>query len=143
MKLPHAAWVVVADGRKYLLLENQGESDMIDLRVRRAEETELASTRESGTDRPGRYPGPGPRRVAVEQTDWKAQEKERFAAELADRLDRLAPRIPGFVLVADAHSLGILRAELGERARSRMIGEIEGDFTNHTIDRIEDAIRAA
>ena len=80
MRLANGTWVLVLDGEKFLLLRNQGDADIMDLRVIDHEEVENPPTREQGTERPGRLNDPGPGRSAVEQTDWHALEKERFYA---------------------------------------------------------------
>ena len=75
MLLSEGAWVVVADGEKFLLLENRGKAGEVKLSVCETAEIDVKSTHEQGTDRPGRYPSPGSRRSAVAQTDWKALTK--------------------------------------------------------------------
>ncbi|MEQ8651569.1 MAG: host attachment family protein [Kiloniellales bacterium] len=145
MLLPHAAWVVVADGEKYLVLENRGTLDRPELHVLAAEEAALPPTHEIGTERPGRYPASGARRSAVAQTDWKLLGKAEFAKELARLLDRAAVSgaLPRFVLMADARTLGNLRAGLSPAARAQLMMEISGDFVHHQIADIASAIEMA
>lgn len=145
MKVPHDAWVVVADGSKFLVLRNEGGAGQLDLKVTRHLEQENPPTREQGTDRPGRLDDNGPGRSAVDDTDWHEIAKERFAKDLADRLRGwgLQRRFDHLVLVAAPATLGQLRPELHNEVRSRLVGELAKDLTNHPIDEIEAALSAA
>ncbi|HEU0222632.1 MAG TPA: host attachment family protein [Paracoccaceae bacterium] len=143
MKLPEKAWVVVADGEKYLALKNHGPAHHIDLRVLRVEETEIARTSAQGVDRPGRQAKPGGRRSAIEQTDWARLSKEAFASGLAEWLNRAAlnSAFPALVLVADPRTLGALRPHLHGAVRERLAAEIVGDHAHETVPAIEELIR--
>lgn len=145
MKVPHDAWVVVADGGKFLVLRNEGDAELFDLKVTRHLEQENPPDREQGTDRPGRFDDVGPGRSAVEETDWHEIAKERFAKDLAARLRSwgLEKRFDHLVLVAAPTTLGQIRPELHEEVRKRLIGELAKDLTNHPIDEIEKALAAA
>lgn len=146
MKIETGTWVLIADGEKYLLLRNQGDADLLDLRVLDHDALENASTREQGTDRPGRFDTPGgPGRSAVAETDWNRLGKERFAKDLAERL-RLAALGNDFaalVIVADPRTLGVLRPELHKAVLERVTGELDKDLTGAPVDRIEAALKAA
>ena len=54
MRIDNGTWVLVADGEKFVLLQNNGNRAHLDLRVVRAGAVENPPTREQGTDRPGR-----------------------------------------------------------------------------------------
>ncbi|MBV9064186.1 MAG: host attachment protein, partial [Methylobacteriaceae bacterium] len=77
---------VVGDGRKALLLRNEGDPDLLDLRRVEVHEDDNPPSREQGTDRPGRTTMQVGPRSAIEATDWHAIEEERFAASVAERL---------------------------------------------------------
>ena len=47
-------WVVVCDGRKWLILENKGDAELPNLLIREERTAENPPTREQGSDRPGR-----------------------------------------------------------------------------------------
>ena len=53
MALPHHALVLVADGKKLLLLRNHGDSQQIDLRTEAHDKRDDAMDRELKTDAPG------------------------------------------------------------------------------------------
>ena len=145
-RLPHGAWVMVGDGEKALFLENIGDERHIDLAVVRTIEQDNPPTREQGTDRPGRYnEGTGPRRSAVEDTDWHHLEKERFAKEIAERLYEAAHsgRYQQLVVAAPPFILGELRKELHKEVRDRLVLELDKELTNLPVPEIEARITAA
>lgn len=141
MRLPKNALVVVADGERYLLLEADPESGRGALMVRRSVEHAVQRNAAIGTERPGRYPGPGGRREAVEQTDWKRLDKAAFAADLAAALDTEPPR--PLVLIADPRTLGTLRASLSDATARRVAREIAADLTHHTVESISALLAGA
>lgn len=146
MKLPHGAWVVVADGAKALFLENQGDPDLIDLRVRRHDEQDVDANRDVASDRPGRRSDNGAgQKSALEQTDWHEIEEARFNEALAERLNGLVQKgtISKLVLVADPRSLGRLRPLLAAATTSALISEIPKDLAHQTIESIEKSVLAA
>ena len=90
-KLPHGAWVFVGDGQKALFLINEGDGKFPNLRRLAVEEHKDPPSREQGSDAPGRaYSSVGEIRSAVEETDWHELEKERFAASIANRINKVA-----------------------------------------------------
>lgn len=144
MKLEKDTWVLVANGEKFLLMRNNGDADVLDLRIIGHEEIDNPPTRAQGTDRPGRMPDDGHGRSAADDTDWHMLEKERFAADLAEklRLWALTGRFPAMVLAADPRTLGILRPALHGEVRARIVAELNKDFTNLPLDEIEKHITA-
>lgn len=143
MKLQHGAWVVAADGAKALFLENHGDADIVDLRVRRAEEIDNPPAREHGADRPGRFPSPGARRSAVEEADWHDLEEARFAEHLAERINTLARDVAALALIADPRTLGVIREHLSDATRAKIVLELDRDLAHHTVEAIEQALAAA
>jgi protein required for attachment to host cells len=145
MKLETAAWVVIADGQKHLILENRGDPDLIDLRVRNADNIKLSSNKAAGADRPGRFEIGGSQHTSVEHTDWKRLDKEHFSKQLADEINAAAEagEMKHFVLVADPRTISTVRGHLSRRASDGLVHEIVGDFTKQTIGQIEDLIVSA
>jgi protein required for attachment to host cells len=141
MRLPNNALVVVADGERYLLLEADSEGEPGSLAVLRVAERTVERNAAMGTDRPGRYPAPGSRREAVEQTDWKRLDKAGFASGLAELLADAAPR--PLVLIADPRTLGALRARMSQATAKRVTREITADLTHHTVASIAEVLAAA
>lgn len=138
-------WVLVADGEKALILENQGSATAPQLSVRRKKTQDNLPDREQAADRPGRMnDGPSAQRSALDETDWHALEKTRFATDLADLLYEHAHRneFDSLVLVADPRVLGDLRAKLHAEVSDRLVGEIPKLLTNHPTDEIARLVQA-
>ncbi len=141
MKLATETWVMILDGEKFILLRNQGDEDILDLRVISHDEADNPPTRDQASDRPGRMKdagGPGAK-SAVAETDWHALEKERFAKDVTDRLRDWAMRnrFEKLVIVADPSSLGAMRPHYHKTVSDRIVAEIDKDLTNLPIDEIE------
>lgn len=139
-------WVLIADSEKALFLENVGDEKDWHLQVRRKREQENPSTAEQGADRPGRMPDDGRgMRSAMDDTDWHALEKERFAEDLAEAmLDRVRRGdFRRIVVAADPRTLGNLREALDPEAAKTVIAEIDKDLTNMPIDEIETLVSKA
>ena len=138
--LDAGTWVLIADGEKALFLENIGDAQDMHLEVLRKEEQENPETSEQGTDKPGRFnDGPSVQRSAVQETDWHALEKQRFAKDLAQILYKAAHanKFDKIVLVAAPKVLGDLRAELYVEVSDRVIAEISKTVTNEPLIEIE------
>ena len=145
LKLPHDAWILIADGKKALFLRNKGDEAYPNLEVIGKEENENPATRDQGTDRPGRFSdGPSGHKSAASETDWHRLEEERFARALAAKLYEAAHagRFEKIVIAAPARTLGELRKELHKEVSARVLGEIDKDLTNHPVGDIEKALTA-
>ncbi len=143
--LKTGTWVLIADGEKALFLENVGDDQDMNLQVIRKEEQENPDTSDQGTDRPGRFnDGPSVQRSAVQDTDWHALEKHRFAKDLAEMLYKRAHagRFDDIVIVAAPKVLGDLRTELHQEVTAKVVAEIDQTHTNQPIDEIERMLAA-
>ncbi len=145
MNIAHGAWIIVADGEKYLLLRNIGDEELADFRVVSHDEIVNPPTRQQGTDRPGRFDDPGTGKSAVQDTDWHILEKERFAEDLGEKLRiwALEDRFADLVVVADPRTLGVLRETYHDAVKARLKGEIGKDLTNHPLPEIEKTVAGA
>jgi protein required for attachment to host cells len=144
-KLAHGAWVFVGDGQKALFLINEGDEKFPNLRRLSVEVHRDPPTHEQGSDAPGRaYSSVGWGRSAVEETDWHELEKERFAASIADRINKAAQSaaFKQLVIVAPPKILGDLRHELTKETETKILAEIPKDLTHHTIAEIERLLTA-
>ena len=143
VKLKHGLWVIVADGEKALFLRNKGDNKFPNLEVVQEMEQENPATREQGTDKPGQS-NEGPR-SAVEETDWHRLGKERLAAEIAERLYKLAHRgaFDELVLIAPPQVLGEMRRKLHKEVSEKVQAEIPKTLTRHTISDIESLLQPA
>ncbi|RZI70364.1 MAG: host attachment protein [Pseudomonas sp.] len=169
MKVPHNALVLVADGRKMLLLRNEGDADHLNLQVEQKEIHESPKDRDQKSDAAGRasstQSGPGspaiaqggsmhaqgqgaqfaPSRGSMEETDYHQLEENRFAAEVAEilQLKALNQDFDTLIVAAPSRTLGELRKHYHKEVESRLISEITKDLTNHPVPQIEEILVAA
>ena len=142
-KIPSKTWVMVGDGEKALFLRNDGDDVFPNLTVVREMSNDNPSTREQGTDAPGRLSdGPGPHSSAVEETDWHRIEKARFAHEIAERLYKAAHRgdYSDLIVAAPPQVLGELRKAFHQEVKERILFDVDKELTNQPVDRIEKAL---
>jgi protein required for attachment to host cells len=141
--IPHGAWIIVADGKRALLLQNDGDEVFPNLRTDRVLEHENPPTHEQGTDRPGRYSAtPDSHRSALQETDWHRLEEDKFLARLADLLKQgvHAGNFEKIVLVAPPTALGALRKVLDRQVLDHVIAEVGKDLTKQPVFDIEQAL---
>jgi len=135
--IPHDALVFVGDGTRAIFFRNRGSIQKPNLVVEAVLRQEDPPTREQGTDRPGRFHARvGPRRSAVENTDWHRLAEERFAVEIAQALYRLAHtnRFQRLVVVAPSRVLGTLRKALHKEVRDRLAGEVPKEVASYSLN---------
>ncbi len=133
-------WVVVCDGRKWLILQNKGDAELVNLVIREERTGENPPTHEQGSDRPGRSHSPvGEARSAVGQTDWHDRAERDFLSALARRLDMAvrAGEVRGIVLVAPPRALGMIRPQLSAAVARCLRGEIDKDYAGMPVGEIE------
>jgi protein required for attachment to host cells len=138
-------WVVVCDGKKALVLENVGDTKVLNLKTREVHEQPDAKTSEQGTDAPGRSINSiDSRRSAVEQTDWHDLEEERFLQRLASRLDAEvnAGNAKSVIIVAPPRALGVLRQAYSQNLRNALRAEIDKDLVRMPVGEIEKRLAA-
>ena len=145
LKIRSGDWVVVCDGAKALILENAGDGMHPNLKTREVHEQESAKTHEQGTDAPGRsINSVGNKRSAMEQTDWHAQDEQRFLADLAKRLDAAvtAGETKSIIIVAPPRALGVLRQAYSSGLRGALKAEIDKDLVKMPVHEIEKKLAA-
>lgn len=143
MKIENGVLVLVADGAKLLVFRNDGDSKYPVLTTLLHEEADNPSSREQGTDAPGRVrSSSGVRGSSYGETDWHEQAEADFARHAADVLDGLAraQRDAPIVVVAPPRTLGELRKRYGDQTGKRIIGEIAKDLAGHMTDDIVEVI---
>ena len=134
----HGAWVVVGDGKKALVLHNEGDAELLNLRRVSVRENNNPATRDQGSDAPGRSSTPTGM-GSIAQTDWHQIEENRFAASLADDINAAAREhlFKDLIVVAPPKTLAELRKEFAKDTQKRIVGELAKDYTHHTIPEIE------
>ena len=143
MIIRHNALVLVADGKKYLLLRNKGDLQKPALTFEGGGDKENPATSQQGSDQPGRaFAGSGTARSAMDQTDWHQIEEDRFAAGIAEMLGKLAEArdFSELIMVAPPRCLASLRKAFDEPVSSRIVGEVDKDLTKHPVEEITEIL---
>lgn len=139
--VPHGAWILVADGSRALVLVNNGDPELLDLRVLQVFNLgDNPRSSEQGADRPGRsQTGMGDRRTAYEETDWHRIEEDRFARDVAAALDRhyAVKAFRWLAIFAPPRTLAELRKTMSRETRAHVVQEVAKDLTKHPIPEIE------
>ncbi len=138
-------WVAVCDGRKALLIENEGDEVFANFKTREVHEHKLLPNREIDSDRPGRvHESASTGRSANEPTDHHLQEEEVFLAQFSARLGDLvaAGQVHRLVIVAPPRALGFLRKTYSAPLQSAIRAEIDHDLVNLPIQEIEKRLTA-
>jgi protein required for attachment to host cells len=137
-------WVVVCDGGKALILENQGDAKFPNLRMRETHEhDEGEKTSDQGTDRPGRvHESTGTGRSAVEQTDWHDQAENEFLKNVAEHLDKAVQKgdVLSLIIVASPRALGMIRPAYSNALKDAISTEVDKDMVNMPIHEIENQL---
>jgi protein required for attachment to host cells len=138
--VPHDAFVFVGDGRKALVLRNDGDAQFLNLKTERVFTDKNPPTHEQGTDRPGRaHSSVGPGRSSVTQTDWHVLEEHRFANEVASVLEKIVRErgVKALIVVAPPRALADLRKAFHDDVKKKIVAEIDKDLTKHPLYEIE------
>jgi protein required for attachment to host cells len=133
-------WVVVCDGRKALILENQGDEKYPNLRKRDLREQNEVPTRDLGADRPGRvHESVGAARSAMEQSDLHEEAERVFIATLANYLHAAVAAQPErrLVIVTLPRALGRFRNACSPAVRNSIAAETNKDWVNEPVEKIE------
>lgn len=145
-RLENGTMVVVADSEKALFMVNLTDGDDPNLEVVRKDEEENPPDREQSANRRGRVQeSAGSGVSAYEETDFHELQKDRFAADLADKLYKMAHagRFDRLVIVASPQVLGVLRSAVHKEVADRIVAEIPKTLTNHPMPEIERIVKHA
>lgn len=143
LKIGSGDWVIVCDGRKALILTNEGDEEFPNLRMREVREHDDASTHSQGADVPGRvHQSLSASRSAVEQTDWHDIAERHFLTEVVHQLDAALTNnlVKKFTLVAPPRALGMLRPAYSPAVRRAISAEIDKDWVGLPIHEIEERL---
>lgn len=146
MELKTDTWVVVADGTKYLVLQNVGWPDQLDLRVLSHDDIQNPPTRAQISDRAGARPMRASwGQSAMDQPDVHDAQEAAFAKRLVEKLNQWAEknRFKHIVIFADPKTLGEMRPGYSRRLKDYLVGEVSKDLTNLAIPDIETVVSAA
>ncbi len=142
INIPHDAIVFVGDGRKALFLRNAGDEKFPNLTTEQVFVDDNPATRDQGTERPGRlFAGASAKdqRSAIEPTDWHDIEEHRFTRMVAEAFEKLVRerKVKAAIIAAPPRILGDLRHALHNDVKSRIVAEVDKDFTRHSVYEIE------
>ena len=145
LSIHEGEWVVVCDGAKALILENTGDAKFPNLKTRDVYEQESVTTRELGTDKPGRsHSSTGHGRSAVAQTDWHDQAEHDFLAALVKKLDAAVEqhKVKSLIVVAPPRALGMIRPLYSSNLKAAVRAEVDKDFVKMPVHEIEKHLTA-
>lgn len=141
LAIPAEALVFIGDGQKALFLRNAGDAIVPKLVVERVFHSDNPPTRDQGTDQPGRsFASAGTTaRSSVEATDWHQLEKQHFARNVAQALEKhvRAGKVKALIVAAPPRTLAELRQALPRDVQDRILAEIDKDLTGHPVSEIE------
>jgi protein required for attachment to host cells len=127
--VPKETLVVVADGRDARFFRNVGEDRQ--LLLHQYDQHELMNANDDGPS--GSMPG---------ESSAKQLDEATFTKQLAHTLNNgaLRQQYQYLVLIADPTTLGRIRPLLHKETTQRLLAEIGKDFTNATLDTIQQAV---
>jgi protein required for attachment to host cells len=145
LKIEKGDWIVVCDGKKALILENVGDEKFPNLQTKNVFEQENPPTRQQGADAPGRaFNSANHMRSSMEQTDWHAQEEERFLRRIMGELDAAltAGKTKSLVIVAPPRALGVIREAASRQLKAALRAEVDKDYVRMPVYEIEKHLTA-
>lgn len=142
MTIAHDTLILVADGRKALFLRNHGDAQRIDLRTEAHRERADRKDSDIKTAPAGQSAAPagiGLTGGTMEEPDFHQQEEDRFARDLAEKVNAmaLAGAFDALAVVAPARTMGVLRPLWHKEVAARLVGEHVKDMTGRPIPDIE------
>lgn len=126
--LSHNALVVVADGHSATLYRNMSKSG-IELK-----EAEQVTPKSLADQSPSNAP---------EESSPKQEDEATFAAQVAERLNRLVlgHKAEEVAVIADPTTLGVMRKHYHKELQSRLVKEVAKTLTNADTDAIAKALK--
>jgi len=142
----HGEWVVVCDGAKALVLENDGDIRTPNLKTVKVFEQKDLATHMIGTDAPGRtFNSVGSARSAVEQTDFHDLAERAFLTQLAQHLAEAVAsgKAKSLIIVAPPRALGMIRPAYSHAVKSAVRIEVDKDLVKMPVHEIEKRLTGA
>ena len=155
---PRKTWILVADGARARVLENDGPGTGLTAALNFDFAASHAPTRDLTADKPGRGQGSAGSGAGAgaggtaghakpSKVDWHTFEKHLFAKTLAAALEGALQKsaYDDLVIVAPPAALGELRLALADGVKSRVSAELGKDLTHLSVHEmsahLEDTIR--
>lgn len=129
---PTTTWIVIADGARARVLQNDGPGKGVLALTDLVFEGDHSTSSEIATDRPGRaFDSVGNARHAMDPTsDPHEQLKVQFVKHVARVLEHRADAYHRLILVAPPQALGLLRKSLPASVTRKITGELGKDLTH-------------
>lgn len=140
IRIKHADWLIVCDGRKALFFENEGDAEFPILAARDVLEHKSPPSREIVTDRPGRvHESATTARSSIEPVDYHDMEETAFLGSVAKRLDEFiaAGTIKHLTMVAPPRALGAIRKIYSAPLRAAIRAEVDQDLVKMPVAEIQ------
>lgn len=142
MPLPHDTLVLVADGKKMLLLRNEGDETLLDLQTEAHDQQSLPKDSDIKSDLAGQSPAPGGTGLAggtMGEVDFQRQAEDRWAADTAELINKraLANNLDNLAIIAPPKTMGELRKHWHKETARRIVIEITKEMTDRPIPDIE------
>jgi protein required for attachment to host cells len=128
--------IIVGDGKKALILVNDGTAFAPSLTVETVLHQNDPPNAALGSERPSRvFASLGPRSGSAEPVDWHQLAEDRFAHEIIKGLVELAKRekLKRLVLVAPPRTLAELRRAMPDEFVGLIVAECHKDLTKHPV----------
>lgn len=138
--IPAKSWLLLCDGSKALIFQNQGDAQNLNLQLRQSKSQPGEPTHHIGTERPGRsFSSIGKGRSAVETPDWHDIAEQEFLKDVAQDMEEIvrAQAVHDLVIAAPARAMGVLRTCLGPGTRAVLRAEINKDLCKMPTPEIE------
>ena len=142
MSLAHNTLILVADGRKALFLRNEGDGQRVNLRTASHRERADRKNSDIKTAPSGQSPAPAGSGLfggTMGEPDFHQQEEDRFARELAEKINAMAldGAFDELVVIAPARTMGELRPLWHKETARRIVGEHVKEMTGRPVEDIE------
>ena len=140
LQIAAGEWIIVCDGAKALILENQGDQKFPNFITREARAQDNPPTAAQGAQAPGRvHQSNGSARSSVEQTDWHDEAEKAFLAKLASDLNAAVESgdCKALTIVAPPRALGVLRPHYSAGLRAALHHEVGKDYVSRPRYQIE------
>ncbi len=140
VNIPWRGFVLICDGSKALILQNEGDPDLLNLKLVDSFVQVQPPTRQLGTARPGRvHQSHGNARSAMEEADRHTEGEVAFLSQVAHAMGRITRdhSAKSLVVVAPPRALGVMRRELEPAVQAIVTAEVPKDLAHLPTDEIE------
>ncbi len=140
MRIAQHTMVLIADGQRATFLRNSAKADAIRLEMLHNMAFFNEANRDLNADRPGRTQvGMTERGTSYEQTDVHQANEVLFLSGVIAKIDGIMKEysLADIVLIAEPHALGVLRQNLPPAAMSKVILQLDKDYTKTPLPALE------